>query len=149
MPIEWPFKKHFSISETQTHIHSCPYQTHGLSSSPFLSWTSISIMVNVQEMPFLCSSPLSLFSCLKPSKEHKTQWHFVGFTSETLVSQTQLGVLNVSSYQLVSWGSFHWFYFWVHRKTQCAYCDSVLRCHYPRTVHIKGRNGKFREKKTV
>lgn len=59
-PAGWPSRMHFSLSEPQTHIHSCADQISEPSRSPFLSWTGIFTMVNVWEMPFFYAVPLCL-----------------------------------------------------------------------------------------
>lgn len=110
--------------------------------SPFLSWTSIFIVVNAWEMPFLYNSPLSLFPCLSPSKDHK----IVTFCRIylRLVSQKQLGAANMPC------------------TNQCRGSLSIdftseftgrpgvlLRCSWPGTVCLEVRKRKLRRKERM
>lgn len=84
----------------------------------------------VRNAPFV-QCPFSLFPRLGPSIQHQTLWRSAGFTSETESHCPGLS---------------HWLYFCVHRTTQGASSDSVLRCSFPGTVCMEIRKGKLREK---
>lgn len=114
----------------QTQTHSRPDQTPELSGSLFLPEQSYLPWSTCEKRPFLVSLfPLCPSSHVSVHPKSIRLWHFIGLTSETGVTEAG-GSVHVPWYQSVCWGVFHWFYFWVHRKTQPASFHSVLRCRF-------------------